>query len=236
MGHHLRTCGKPCRAGRICQGGTPILKKTRTPVLVADIWIAITILFLSLPGPCLSHWICGSAPRGHADLLSFRTRTVSQKARPKTQVQHLSSFSFWDSVRACMCACVGLGLVLGGGEAGCGGRRVGIITPHRISCEDHILISLWTWVTPKKKNFLSFCWSKPSIFGSTQCPRTWGRLSWSPFCLTRPLLYLHIGEIEYTHSDCEMPFIVFSELLFRCGQEVLGSISQPYHSARHAPK
>lgn len=156
-----------------------------------------------------------------------------QDLRPKCNIC-LLSVSGTVCVRACVLAWVWVWFW--GGEAGCGGRRVGIITPHRISCEDHILISLWTWVTPKKKNSLSFCWSKPSIFGSTQCPRTWGRLSWSPFCLAWPLLYLHIGEIEYTHSDCEMPFIVFSELLFRCGQEVLGSISQPYHSARHAPK
>lgn len=93
----------------------------------------------------MSHWICGSAPRGHADLLSFHTRTVSQKARPKTQVQHLSSLSFWDSVRACV---VWVWFCLG---AGCGGRRAGIITPHKISCEVHILISLWTWVTPRKR-------------------------------------------------------------------------------------
>lgn len=70
-----------------------------------------------------------------------------QDLRPKCNIC-LLSVSGTVCVRACVRAWVWVWFCLG---VRCRGRRAGIITPHRISCEVYILISLWTRVTPRKR-------------------------------------------------------------------------------------
>lgn len=119
-------------------------------MLAADVCIAITILFLSLPGPylCLIGSV-GLLPEAMLIYWAFTSEWWARKQdlRPKCNIC-LLSVSGTVCEGACVPAWVWVWFCLG---AGCGGRRAGIITPHRISCEVHILISLWTRVTPRKR-------------------------------------------------------------------------------------